>query len=141
MSSTGAEALSFLPSKKGSAHVVVPVLAQLLEELELHPEREVFMATETGAPFASPEAMRNKIQAWTAEAGLPKGRTQHGIRKGAAELLAGAGATQYEIMSLMSHTQAQTSEVYTRQTDRRTLAARAIARLSAIDLANVDHAA
>lgn len=58
------------------------------------------------------------MQDWTAQAGLPKGRTQHGIRKGAAGLLAKAGATQYEIMSLMAYTQAKTSEVYTERVER-----------------------
>ncbi|MAE92913.1 MAG: hypothetical protein CMI67_25605 [Pelagibaca sp.] len=79
------------------------------------------------------------MQQSPAEAGLPKGRTQHGIRKGAAELLAAAGATQYEIMALMSHTQAQTSEIYTRKVERAGLAARAIERISCLDLGKVDH--
>ena len=138
-SSTGDAVLSFQPSKKGSAHVEVPVLRQLLEELKLHPERDMFIGNKAGGRFASAEVVRNKIQDWTAEAGLPRGRTQHGIRKGAAELLAAAGATQYEIMALMSHTQAQTSEIYTRKVERAGLAARAIERISCLDLGKVDH--
>lgn len=73
------------------------------------------------------------------EAGLPKGRTQHGVRKGAAGLLAGAGATQYEIICLMAHTQAKTSEIYTKRIERAALAATAINKMSAMNFENVDH--
>lgn len=38
-------------------------------------------------------------------------RTQHGVRKRADELPAAVGATQYEIMCLMAHTEAKTSEI------------------------------
>jgi integrase len=129
--------LSFQPTKKGSAKVAVPALAQLLEELERHTPRQTFIATKTGAPFASSEAMRNRIQDWTRQAGLPAGRTQHGVRKGAAHLLAAAGATQFEIMCLMSHTEAKTSEIYTKDVERAQMSARAIAHLSNL---NLDHA-
>lgn len=136
----GQEILDFQPSKSGSAPVVVPMLAQLKEELAVHPDGATFLMTEKGKSYASSEAMRNRIQDWTAQAKLPKGRTQNGIRKGAAELLAAAGATQYEIMSLMAHTEAKTSEVYTKKVERASLAAVAIGRLSKLKLEDVDHA-
>ena len=136
----GEKTIAFQPTKKGSAFVEVPALAQFLEELAMHPEGECFMMSAHGAPYSSRESMRNRVQDWTQQAGLPKGRTQHGIRKGAAELLAAAGATQYEIMALMSHTEAKTSEIYTKRVERKALAATAIKRLSAIDLEKiVDH--
>jgi integrase len=131
--------IGYQPGKKGSAFVSVPALPQFLAELALHPDRDTFLETEVGNPFASPESLRNKIQDWTAQAGLPKGRTQHGVRKGAAELLAAAGATQYEIMCLMAHTEAKTSEVYTKRVERAGLAKLAIAKMAAIDFDNVDH--
>lgn len=115
------------------------MLQQLKDELQAHPHRELFLTTDAGKPFASPEAMRNRVQGWTKQAGLPKGRTQHGIRKGAANLLAEAGATQYEIMSLMAHTEAKTSEVYTKRVERPALAATAVARLAAVDFSKMDH--
>jgi len=137
--SKGHTLFCFQPSKKGSASVSVPALKQLLEELELHGDRETLLQTEAGNPFASPESLRNKIQDWTSQAGLLSGRTQHGIRKGAAHFLADAGATQYEIMCLMAHTQAKTSEVYTKDLERAQLSARAIAKMSAMDFEKVDH--
>jgi len=135
----GVTVFNFQPSKKGSAFASVPPLVQLVEELKLHGVRDTFLQTDAGNPFAFPESLRNKIQDWTAQAGLPKERTQHGIRKGAAHLLAAAGATRYEIMCLMAHTQAKTSEIYTKDVERAGLSARAIEKMSAIDFAKVDH--
>ncbi len=127
------------PGKKGSAFVAVPALPQLLAELALHENLETFLRTKAGNPFSSPETLRNKIQDWTRVAGLSKGRTQHGFRKGAAEFLAAAGATQYEIMSLMAHTEAKTSEIYTKQVERAGLASMAIAKMAAFDFDDMDH--
>jgi integrase len=135
----GTKTIKFQPGKKGSAPVEVPALNQLLDELELHEAGETFLRTEAGNPFASPESLRNRIQDWTAQAGLPAGRTQHGVRRGAAHLLAAAGATQYEIMSLMAHTEAKTSEVYTKGIERAGLAAKAIEKMSRVDFENVSH--
>ena len=132
--------IEFQPSKKGSAFVAVPALPQFLSEWALHRDRETFLETDLANPFASSKSFANKIQDWTRQAKLPKGRTQHGIRKGAAELLAAAGATQYEIMCLMAHTEAKTSEIYTKRVERAGLAATAIHKMSAIDFENVDHA-
>lgn len=120
--------IGWQPEKKGSAHVTVPILPQLEEELERHDFGETFIQTKTGRPFRSSEALRNRIKKWTAAAGLEK-RTQHGVRKAAAKLIAEAGGSQYELMSAMAHLEAATSEVYTRDTNRRLLAAEAIAKL------------
>lgn len=135
----GATWIEYQPSKKGSAFVAVPALPQFLDELAIHPDRKTFLETEAGNPFASPESLRNKIQEWTEQARLPKGRTQHGVRKGAAELLAAAGATQYEIMCLMAHTEAKTSEIYTKRVERSGLAKMAIEKMSAINFDEMDH--
>ncbi len=135
----GVHWIEFQPSKKGSAFVAVPAMAQFLDELALHERIETFMVTDLGRQFASSNSFGNKIISWTEEAGLPKGRTQHGVRKGAAELLAAAGATQYEIMCLMAHTQAKTSEIYTKRVERASLAATAISKLSALNFEQVDH--
>lgn len=122
--------LTWQPAKKGSAPVAVPMLPQLDEELE-GAAGPTFLLTEAGRPFASPEALRNRVQKWTAAAGLDR-RTQHGIRKGAARMIAEAGGSQYELMAAMSHTEAATSEVYTRSVERRKMSAEAVGRLREI---------
>ncbi|TCO69014.1 tyrosine-type recombinase/integrase [Rhodovulum euryhalinum] len=131
--------LSWQPSKKGSAPVSVPLLPSLEEELGRHDIQGAFLRTEYGRPFASSNSLDNRVRKWTIAAGLvgldgKATRSQHGIRKATAEAIAAAGATQYELMSAMSHTQAKTSEIYTKAVQRRGLAAAAIARLRDLDL-------
>jgi site-specific recombinase XerD len=40
-------------------------------------------------------------------------RSQHGIRKGVAQLLAEGGASKYEITAALAHSEAKTTERYT----------------------------
>jgi integrase len=83
-----------------------------------------------GRPYRNPESLRRMVQAWTKEAGL-KNRSQHGVRKGMGDLLAEAGCSQHQIMSMMSHTKPHTSAIYTRNADRRRLATAAVNAISA----------
>jgi hypothetical protein len=46
-----------------------------------------------------------------------------------AELLAELGCSQYEIMAILGHSEAKTSEVYTRRVERWKLAKTAIERV------------
>ena len=72
------------------------------------------------------------MQRWCQAAGLD-GRSSHGVRKAMGELMAEAGSTQYQIMSVMSHTEARTSEIYTKDVERRGLAADGLKSLGALD--------
>ncbi|MFO7757845.1 MAG: hypothetical protein R6V26_05070 [Roseovarius sp.] len=46
-------------------------------------------------------------------------RSQHGIRKGVAELMAERGATEYELMAAFGWVEAKTASVYTKKFQRR----------------------
>ncbi|NHF72707.1 tyrosine-type recombinase/integrase [Paracoccus sp. 12-3] len=85
-----------------------------------------------GQPFASKSAFGNKFRDWAQDAGLTD-RTPHGIQKAAAELLALHGASQYHIMAIHGHSNAKTSEVYTRGADRDRLAEQAMEKLAGLD--------
>jgi hypothetical protein len=143
----GLTLLAWQPRKKGSKPVAAPVLPMLLQELETQNRRNstTFLVTEYGKPFASSNSLDNRVRKWLIEAGLcyeaknsnnettlRASRSQHGIRKGLAHFLARSGATQYELMSIMSHSEAKTSEVYTKDVERRDLAIRAAGRLEEI---------
>lgn len=91
-----------------------------------------YLLTEYGRPFSSPDGLRNRIQKWCEAAGI-SGKTSHGIRKAVAELLAEAGCTQHQIMAIMAHSQAKTSEVYTRGAQRRAMSGDAMQALAALD--------
>ena len=131
--------IDWQPRKKGSKFVSVPMDPMLDNELQLHEPGETYLVTEYGRAFASSGSLDNRVRKWIIEAGLfveitdEKGKTrkkatrsQHGIRKGVAELLAEGGASTYEIMSVLSHSEPKTTAKYTENVDRRRLAQQAI---------------
>ncbi|MDD9727188.1 site-specific integrase [Roseovarius sp. SK2] len=125
--------LAWTPGKRGSRPVDIPILPPLAEAIRSQKiVGDTYLLTEAGKPFASPEALRNRLRKWCATAGL-ENRTSHGIRKAAGHLLALHGATQYEIMSVHGHANAATSQIYTRDVERTQLAERAVARLSGVE--------
>ena len=126
--------LDWQPGKKGSAFVSIPIAPQLLAELRAATvEGPSYLLNKHGKPYKSPESFRRMVQAWTGQAGL-KGRSQHGVRKSMAELLAEAGSSQQQIMAVMAHTKPTTSAIYTKNADRRRLAAAAMESLQGISL-------
>lgn len=115
--------LEWQPRKKGSAFVSIPILPQLWQATRaVKVVGPAYLLNDKGRPFASVEALRVRVQRWCEAAGLP-GRSSHGIRKAMAQTMAESGASQHQIMAVMAHTQAKTSEVYTRGVQRRILAA------------------
>ncbi|MDV7142777.1 hypothetical protein R3X27_08785, partial [Tropicimonas sp. TH_r6] len=52
-------------------------------------------------------------------------RSQHGLCKGVAEMMAQAGASVYEIGAVLAHIETKTTEIYTEKSDRRKLASEA----------------
>lgn len=111
--------LSWRPRKRGSAFVSIPMAPPLIEAIG--DRRGVFIRTAHGEPHRSAEGLRNRMRKWCDKAGL-EGLSAHGIRKAAGELLAAEGCTQYQVMAIHGHTNAATSEIYTRRVERRRLA-------------------
>ncbi len=134
----GVRHVEWQPGKKGSAFVSVPMHGMLKEELKNHKPRDTYLVTEYGRPFASSGSLDNRVRKWIVAAGLVDSegkvaRSQHGIRKGVAELMAEAGATEYELMATFGWTETKTASVYTKKADRRKGAASAAARRSAAE--------
>ena len=129
----GVRGLGWQPKKKGSAKVEIPMLPPLYKATRAATvQGSTYLLTEYGKPFESPEGLRNRFRKWCDEAGL-RNRTSHGIRKAAGNLLAQAGCTQYQIMSIHGHTQAKTSEVYTKGVERWKLASDAMRTLETME--------
>lgn len=125
--------LEWQPRKKGSAFVSIPLLPPLYAATRaVKVVGPTYLMTEKGKPYASMEALRRMVQIWCRQAGLAD-RSSHGIRKAVAEMMAEAGASQHQIMAVMAHTQAKTSEIYTKGAERRILAADGMQALSALD--------
>lgn len=120
----GEMAISWQPSKPGSKRVTVLVTEMLRIELENHDiDADVYLLTAHGRPFNSSGSLDNRVRKWIVQAGITDkdgkaNRSQHGIRKGVAELLARMGATEYEIMTTLGHSDPRTSRIYTEKTER-----------------------
>ncbi len=129
----GVRWIDWTPAKTGSTRVQVPVLPPLAAAIDAAPMKgAAYILTEEGAPFSSAKAMQKRFDKWVASAGLTK-RTAHGVRKAAGELLAMHGATQYHVMSVHGHSNAKTSEVYTRGAERAVLADQAMQLLRGME--------
>ncbi len=124
--------LSWQPEKKGSKYVSIPMLEPLFRATRsvkvLGP---TYLLTAYGKPYSGGDSLSARFISWCDQAGL-KGRSAHGIRKAAGNLLAQSGATQHQIMAIHGHAEAQTSEIYTRDVARSKMAADAIAGLNDI---------
>ncbi|MBT3142884.1 tyrosine-type recombinase/integrase [Ruegeria litorea] len=124
--------LEWQPRKKGSAPVSIPMLPPLFEATrESNIIGPAYILNDKGQPFASTEALRVRVQRWCNSAGIP-GKSSHGVRKAVGEMMAEAGRTQHQIMAVMAHTQAKTSEVYTKGAERSILAADGIQALAGL---------
>ncbi|MCB5410466.1 site-specific integrase [Pseudogemmobacter faecipullorum] len=125
--------LEWQPGKKGSAPVSLPMLPPLYTATRAAKiVGPTYLLTSYGKAFSSPESLRNRISKWCATAGI-EGKSSHGVRKAVAELLAEAGCTQHQIMAIMAHTQAKTSEIYTKGAERRAMSGHAMQVLAGLD--------
>lgn len=127
--------LEWQPSKKNAQLVSLPMLPPLAQAIQAQTVvGETYLLNQSGKPFGSAETLRNSMQNWCKDAGLT-GLSSHGIRKAAGHLMALHGATQYEIMAVHGHANANasSSEVYTKGVERQRLAERANSRLASID--------
>lgn len=126
----GVEAIRWMPFKKGSSEVTVPLLPALKDATRAPTVQGVtYVLGRGGKPFASGDSMSAMFKRWCGDAGLNH-LSAHGVRKGLAELLAELGCSQYEIMAILGHSEAKTSEVYTRRVERWKLALGAMERVN-----------
>lgn len=125
----GLDAVRWQPSKKGSSEVCIPLLEPLRAATRAPTvQGQIYVLNRTGKPYASGDAMSAMFKRWCIDADLPH-LSAHGVRKGLAELLAEMGCSQYEIMAILGHSEAKTSEVYTRRVERWNLARQALGKV------------
>lgn len=129
----GVSALRWQPVKRGSAEVAIPLMPPLYRATRaMKVTGETYLLNYRGQRFATPDSLGQMFRRWCREAGL-ENRSSHGIRKAAGHLLAQEGCSQYQIMTVHGHTQAKTSEVYTKGVERWRLAKDAMVALEAME--------
>lgn len=126
----GIEALRWTPLKKGSSEVCIPLLPPLKEATRAPTvQGKTYVLGRGGKPFSSGDSASAMFKRWCVDAGLPE-LSAHGVRKGLAEVLAELGCSQFDIMAILGHSEAKTSEVYTRRVERWKLALAAMERVN-----------
>lgn len=129
----GVRGLGWQPEKRGSAYVEIPIVEPLARALRDAPVgAATYLVGKLGKPFSSGDTMSQTFKRWCHEADVPH-LSAHGVRKATGDLLAHAGCSQYQIMAIHGHTQAKTSEIYTKGVQRWRLASDAVAAMRGIE--------
>lgn len=109
--------------KKTGTATWLPVHANLRKVLEATDmTREFVVMTQYGRPF-SPKALGGRMQDWTKAAGMPPGYTLHGLRKTLGKVLAEGEATTRQLMEVLTHSDINHAELYSREAEQKKLAA------------------
>lgn len=124
--------IEWQPGKAGSTRTCIPLAPQLVAAIRATGViGKTYILNNQGQPYASSNALARAVERWTHAAGLER-RSSHGLRKALGALLAEAGATQHQIMSVMSHVSPTTSAIYTRSAERTRLAGEAMAAIGGL---------
>ena len=117
--------------KKTGAEIDIPLLPQLAAAIEAIPcieKQGYFVQTQYGEAFTD-TGFYNWFTDKARKAGVPEGRSPHGLRKACCRRLAEAGCSPHEIMSISGHVTLREVERYTKAANRAKLADNAIAAL------------
>jgi len=117
--------------KKTGAEIDIPILPQLaaaIAAMPSLPKQKLFLETQFGRAFTE-TGFYNWFTDKARRAGVPKGRSPHGLRKACCRRLAEAGCSPHEIMSVSGHETLKELERYTRAANRARLANSAMATL------------
>lgn len=118
--------IEWQPSKRGSTRTAIPMAPQLSESIRATGViGRAYILNTQGQPFANGPSLAERVRKWTAQAGLER-RSSHGLRKALGGILADAGATEHQIMSVLSHASPTTSAIYTKSARRTQLAGEAM---------------
>jgi integrase len=117
--------------KKTDAEINIPLLPQLeaaIAAMRIRDGQELFLETQFGQAFTE-TGFYNWFADKARKAGVPKGRSPHGLRKACCRRLAEAGCSPHEIMSVSGHETLKEVERYTKAANRARLANSAMAAL------------
>ncbi len=120
--------------KKTGAEINIPLLPQLRTAIETVASigwQGCFLETQFGEAFTE-TGFYNWFTDKAQKAGVPKGRSPHGLRKACCRRLAEAGCSPHEIMSVSGHETLKEVERYTKAANRARLANSAIAALQTV---------
>jgi integrase len=114
---------------KTGHRLTIPIHPALAAELARVPgDRLTWLATDAGPAFTA-AGFYQRFTEWCTQAGLPRGRSPHGLRKACGRRLAEAGCTAHQIMSVLGLRTLALAEVYTRAASQGSMARDAMDRI------------
>ena len=114
---------------KTKTQLVLPLHPELASMLAEQTGRLTFLVTDLGAAFTA-NGFYMRFTKWAREAGLPAGRSPHGLRKATARRLAEAGCTAHQIQAVTGHKRLADLQTYTKAADQARLAKDAVVHLT-----------
>jgi integrase len=117
-----------IDTEKNGKRVTIPILPVLQKTLSTGPVGELaFIATHDGQPMTK-ESLGNAFADACRAAGIKK--SAHGLRKAAATHAANNGATESQLDAIFGWTGGKMAALYTKEANRRKLAADAVSKLA-----------
>src|ERR1700733_10637960 len=120
---------------KTKSRLFIPLHPELAAAIATETDRLTFLVTEPGKPLTS-NGFYMQFKGWVEAAGLPVGRSPHGLRKAAARRLAEGGCTAQQIASITGHRTLSEVQRYTQAADQARMARDAVGRLGRPQIAN-----
>jgi integrase len=114
---------------RAPVEVVHPIVPPLREALNACKTKGLLWLETAYGKQRSDKAFGNDFATWCADAGLPPGRTFHGLRKALAARLAEHGYTTNQINAVLGDKTLQQAEVYTRAAEKKRMAREALVGL------------
>ncbi len=87
---------------KTKSRLFIPLRPELAAPIATETDRLKFLVTQAGMPL-TPNGFYMRFKGCVEAAGLPAGRSPHGLRKSAARRLAEGGCTAHQIASITAH--------------------------------------
>jgi integrase len=113
----------------GSDDVDIPVSPELQAACDAMPKAHLtYIVNAQGKP-RSKYGLGNDFAKWATQAGLPKRCRLHGLKKGGMRRRAEAGNTAHELMSFSGHKTLSEVQRYTKDADKKRLAASGAAKM------------
>ena len=111
--------------------LAIPVHPHLQAIIDATPIGHLTLLTTNSGKSYGADDFTAVFRGWCDQAGLPRGRVFHGLRKAAARRLAEAGCTAHEIAAITGHASLREVERYTKAVDQARMARSAMAKTTA----------
>jgi integrase len=116
--------------EKQDRPLFIPILPDLQAAIDATPTGQSTFLVHDGGPYTD-KGLGTRFAEWREQAGLPKGRSSHGLRKAGLVRLAEAGCSEEQLRAISGHQNAAELKPYIEKANQRRLALSAMGKLLA----------